>query len=434
MKATVIWVSSILIAGQAFADFSYKDSTRASFESPKLMDFGDGGPTALDKYKVVDLSANVGVGSSCGEMNVSTNLRSNLNDLMDDNLFKGLGNKIQSAGGMLALCYLSPSYCSIAKHMRMSAHFLSQLNLDSCALIDKYTDSRVSDYELSRQQCVRQTMQQNGQDVKAALEECGQGSKKLDLTDWSGGKKGAVQTNALIDSTAKWAGLSGDDASRIVDITKAFVGDTVVAHGGVEVEFGSRKKMTTPRELITEETKKTGDRLNEVIDDMERNDPSENLTNQLKNRIRDTFDGTLSAEMAVETARKLSFMPTVRRQEAVRSLSRAIAANRVLRDAEKSMEVLSLAARNPNLPQARQQEAVILRQQLKDSIDTTLELRRAQSDQLAQVLSSIHKEGGGFESDVSRRSLESEAAEQNQERLKGLFFDCSDNVFCAGGV
>lgn len=411
------------------AEISYKDSTRMRVESPALIDLGRGEVSSLDKYKVVDLSANVEVGTSCGEMNVSTNLKANLSDLLDDGFFKGLGNKIQGAGGMLALCYLSPSYCSIAKHMRMSAHFLSQLNLDSCSLIDKYVDSRVSDYELSKQQCVRQAMSKNGKDPKRALEQCGESGG--DLADWSGGKGGTVRTNALIGSTAKWAGLKGEEASRVVEITKAFVGDTVVGRGGVEVEFGDRKKMTTPRELIAEETRYAEARLNEVIESVG-DDPV--LTNQLKNKIRDVFSGGLPPELGIETVRKLSFMPTRARQEAVRKLGRAIASNRVIQDAEKSMEVLSLAARNPNLPPTRQQEATILRQQLKDSLELTLDMRKSEADQLTKVLSAIHKEGDYFEGGVSRRSLEGEAARKNQDRLKGLFFDCSDRVFCPGGA
>jgi hypothetical protein len=423
-------IGILAITPGAFADFSYRDSTVVG--KMNLYNFGDHKQSDLDRYKVVDLSANVSVGSTCGEMNIATNLQSNLKDLLSDDFFKGLGNRIQSAGGMLALCYMSPSYCAIAKHMRMSAHFLSQLNLDSCSLIDKYTDSRVQDYEMTKQQCVRQTMANNGQDVKDAMEHCASGSRNLDLTDWSGGNS-VVKANDLIESTVKWAGLKGGDMSHIVDSTKAFVGDTVVARGGVDVDFGSRKKLTTPRELIFEETKAAGDKLNEVIDDLWATGRPR-MTNQLSQKVDNVFGDTMSPEMARETVRKLAFMPTMKRREAVEKLSRAIASDRVVKDAEKSVEILSLAARNPNLPPARQAEAATLRQQLKDSLDMTLAMRKKESDQLSTVLSDIHEEGNAFEGDVSRRSLESDAAQKNDQRLKGLYFDCSDNVFCGGGT
>ncbi|MGE3682712.1 MAG: hypothetical protein AB7G93_13385 [Bdellovibrionales bacterium] len=401
--------------------------------SPRLLDLGANGQSSLDRYKVIDLSANVEVGTSCGEMDVSANLRANLNDLLSDDFFKGMGNKIQGAGGMLALCYLSPSYCAIAKHMRLSSHFLSQLNLDSCGMIDKYIDTRVSDYEMSKQQCVRSTMERNGNNVKGAIERCGDSGRNLDLSDWSGGSKGPVRANALIESTAKWAGLKGDDAARVIEVTKAFVGDTVVASGGVEVEFGARKKLTTPREFINEEGKASEERINDLIAEIDRNDGSWHLNRTMQDKVAETFKGEMSPEVGYETLRKLSFMPTAQRGQAVRKLSRALASHRVVEDAEKSLELLSLAARNPNLPPLRQQEAISLREQLKDQLELTLAMRKGERNELADVLGSIHSEGDQFESGVSRRKLEGEASKHNQERLKDFFMDCSDAVFCGNG-
>lgn len=414
----------------AQAEFSYRNSTRVN--SFGLRDLSTNQPTSLDSYKVIDLSANVEVGSSCGEMNVATSLQGNLKDLLSDDFFKGAGNQIQSAGGMLALCYLSPSYCAIAKHMRLSSHFLSQLNLDSCSMIDKYVDSRVADYDMSKQQCVRKKMSENGRDVKAALEECAQGPDSK-LEDWAGGKGGAVKSNAIIGSTAKWAGLSGGDSDRIIEMTKAFVGDTVVANGGVKVEFGSKSRLTTPREYISQESQTVAEKLNDLIDGLNSKDIQADFDSSTKKQIGEIFESSLSLDVAQETVRKLSYLPTRSRREAVRRLAQSVAANNVTQDAEKSLEILALASRNPNLPPHRQQEAIALRQQLKDSLEMTLDLRKSGSEQLREVLSSIQKDGGTYESGIVRRNLEGQASVHNKSRLKDMFFDCSDSTFCNNG-
>lgn len=427
LKSLLICI--LVMSGFAKADFSYRNSTRVN--SLGLRDLSDASPTSLDRYKVIDLSAKVEVGSSCGEMNIATNLQANLKDLLSDDFFKGVGNQIQSAGGMLALCYLSPSYCAIAKHMRMSSHFLSQLNLDSCALIDKYVDSRVADYDMSKQQCVRKKMSENGRDVKAALEECGNGLSKLE--DWAGGKNGPVKANTLIESTAKWAGLRGDDSDRVIQMTKAFVGDTVVTDGKVSVEFGPKARLTTPREYISEESTSVAEKLGELMEEIDRDEVQGAFSPQTRKKIADTFEKGLPPDVALEAVRKLYYMPNKSRRDAIRRLSLVVAANNVAQDAEKSLEVLALASRNPNLPPHRQKEAMELRQQLKDSLEATLELRKSGTEQLRTVLASVQEDGSYYESGVTRRNLESQASRTNQGKLKEMFFDCSDSTFCNQG-
>lgn len=418
-----------LFSSFANADFSYRNSTRVN--SLGLRDLSDSSPTSLDRYKVIDLSAKVEVGSSCGEMNIATNLQANLKDLLSDDFFKGVGNQIQSAGGMLALCYLSPSYCAIAKHMRMSSHFLSQLNLDSCALIDKYVDSRVADYDMSKQQCVRKKMSENGRDVKAALEECGNGLSKLE--DWAGGKNGPVKANTLIESTAKWAGLRGDDSERVIQMTKAFVGDTVVTDGKVSVEFGPKARLTTPREYISEESTAVAEKLNDLMEEIDRGEVQGAFSRSTRKKIAETFEKGLPEDVALEAVRKLYYMPNRSRRDAIRRLSQVVAANNVAQDAEKSLEVLALASRNPNLPPHRQKEAMELRQQLKDSLEATLELRKSGNEQLRTVLASVQEDGSFYESGVTRRNLESQVSKTNQGKLREMFFDCSDSTFCNQG-
>ena len=48
----------------------------------------------------------------------------------------------------------------------------------------------------------------------------------MNIADWSG--DGKTPENRLIESTAKWAGFRGENAEKIVNLTKAFIGDTII--------------------------------------------------------------------------------------------------------------------------------------------------------------------------------------------------------------
>jgi len=133
---------------------------------------------------------------------------------------------------------MSPTWCAILKHTQVSANFLSQMRLDQCALIDRYTDSRTDDYYRERQECVRQKIADNGGNLEQAMGECQGGVYGANLANWAGQSGGGkTPVSKLIESSAKWAGLSGPEATRTTDLLKAFVGDTVVASGNVSVEL-----------------------------------------------------------------------------------------------------------------------------------------------------------------------------------------------------
>jgi hypothetical protein len=274
-------------------------------------------------------------------------------------------------------------------------------------------------------------MQSNGNNVKSALEECS--GKADELMDWSGKSSGPVKANALLDSTAKWAGLKGDDAQHTLEVTKALVGETVVANGGVEVEFGARKKLITPREMINEVGHDNIESIEEILAELDRDSTAWRSNPDVRDKAEKVFGGQMSSDAAMAALRKLSYLPIKQRSEAVSRLSRALATHQVVKDAEKSLEVLSLASRNPNLPPARQQEAMALREQLRDQMDTTVRLRSENDSDLGGVLDSINSEGGYFEEGVVRRKVESNTSTKTRSRLSETYFDCSDPAFCMQG-
>jgi len=137
------------------------------------------------------------------------------------------------------------------------------MRLDQCALIDKYVDTRTEDFKMERQSCVRKAIQRTGGNMEAAMSQCQSGSDyNFDIANWSGASNGSkVRTNKLIASSAKWAGFTGREARRSVDLIKALVGDTVIGRGKVTVEYGPSKKALTPRIRLAAIEKDTYNKL-----------------------------------------------------------------------------------------------------------------------------------------------------------------------------
>jgi hypothetical protein len=215
---------------------------------------------------VIDLGLNLGIGSDCGRVNFEGTMKSTLKNLLDSKYFGDVGKDIIAASPMLLTCYMSPTWCAILKHTQVSANFLSQMRLDQCALVDKYVDNRSEDYYRERQDCVREKIADNGGDLEAAMASCQNNVYGADIKNWAGASSGAkTPTNKLIESSTKWAGLTGPDADRTTDLVKAFVGDTVLSRGNLSVEYGSRQKALTPENHLKELRASTQQKLCEGI-------------------------------------------------------------------------------------------------------------------------------------------------------------------------
>ena len=155
----VILTILIFSAEVSFAELNYRSSKELTTGNPELFNYSGIREGSLKDYKVVDLSASVDIGSNCGQMDVSANLRANMKEFMSGDFFKGLGNQITNAGGMLALCYLSPAMCSLTKNMRITSSMASDLDLNACSMIEKYQDQQIAVYEKERSQCLRSANQ-----------------------------------------------------------------------------------------------------------------------------------------------------------------------------------------------------------------------------------------------------------------------------------
>ena len=207
------------------------------------------GDPVFDKYRTISLDVDIGIGSDCGRINITNTLRAALKNILDSKYLENMGRDILAASPMLLTCYMSPTWCAIIKHAQLKANFLAQLRLNQCNAINKFVDQRVSDYYEERSGCVQKAIKKHNGNFEAAMESC-KNYEDYDISNWAG--KGKSKVNKLIESTAEWAGMNNDQGKRVVDLTKAFVGDTVVAKGEVSVDFGPRRIQLTPRTYLME--------------------------------------------------------------------------------------------------------------------------------------------------------------------------------------
>lgn len=407
---------------EAIAELNYRDSIRLG--SNQMYDLNKRREGSLQEYRIVDLSASVDVGSNCGQMNVGANLRANMKEFLDGDFFKGMGNQITDAGGLLALCYLSPAMCSITKNLRITSGLTSAMDLEACSLIEKYQDQQIAVYERERSQCVRTELKRNGNNVKDALKTCGENNYENKLKDWAGGE-GLVPMNRLIDSTAKWAGLNGDDAIKTIELTKAFVGDTVIGKGGVEVDFGARNRIYSPSDLIEDERKMIAQSLQNYF---RYNSTSWNVKDEEAQKI---FEDKIPLSAAKNIIQKLSYLPSRDRETGILKISKAIATQSSIEKLEKSMELLMLASRNPNVPDAQKLEAKNLSEQLKGSLELSLKVKNSEHDSFEKTLAQVSVESEKYENWEFLENVQTEKTNFGEKSLKTDFMDCSDKVFCS---
>lgn len=414
----------------------YQRSGRLQSDDYLLKSFNDHRDPIFDNgAQVIDLGLNLGIGSDCGRVNFEGTMKSTLKNLLDSKYYGDVGKNIIAASPMLLTCYMSPTWCAILKHTQVSANFLSQMRLDQCALIDKYTDSRTEDYYRERQDCVRQKIADNGGDLENAMGSC-QNVYNADLKNWAGKSSGdKAQTNKLIESSTKWAGFTGADAERATDLVKAFVGDTVLSQGNISVEYGTRRKALTP-ELYLKELQ--GGMQQKLCDGIMVRIDREGATRSIDQLVSDRELKALSPDSSEvlidrQTVEALAFMPYRQRQAACKRLADTMALTVFTKDVNRSVDVLAVAAQNPNLPPERKAEIEEKRRRLKESVDLTLELQRQRSEPLRNVLHEINEKGEQYRDRYSVQAMRDDQNLIRSRQTRQVFMDCGDGVMCGNG-
>jgi hypothetical protein len=441
----LLGVLSLILSGTAMADSSFgfgndgeiRYSARIKPQDYLYAPSTEHKNDLFDGLKPIEVGVDLAVGSDCGKINVEGTLRSTFGKVLSGDYFKGLAQDILGSAPMLAACYMSPTWCSILKHTQISANFLTQTRLNQCQIIDKYTDSRVEDYYRERQSCVHRSIQTNGGDMESAMASCQQGVFEGKAGTWAGADKdNPNHPNELIADSARWAGFDGAEGSRVTDLLKSMVGDTVVARGNVRVEYGPRAHAYSPRShLIYMESEIATGLCGKLLPELATGIQGANFINdsEIEKRIKQLPSAPGEEEtrfLTPDLVRNLAHLPPSRRDRVCLKLSQAMAMQAFTRDMNRSMDVLTVAGQNPNLPPNRRLEIESKRAALKDQVDLTLKLRQEQSKPVGEVMQYIAQEGLIAQDEATRESLSQESTVQAKTSHAARMNDCADGVFC----
>jgi hypothetical protein len=150
------------------------------------------------------------------------------------------------------------------------------------------------------------------------------------LTNWSGQKYGEkTESNKLIASSARWAGFDTKEGSSTVKLVQSLVGDTVVSHGIVSVEYGDKPFGITPRTHLAGIERDVQDKLcsglMQKIDDAGPTQANAVIRNTDLKAITGSADQVLLDQ---QTLRNLTVMPFKTRELYCLRLANSIAVAR----------------------------------------------------------------------------------------------------------
>lgn len=432
----IIFVILTTFSFQGYGQVDYQSTSKLSPSDYLMGSHGKRNDPVFDNYRSIDLGVDLGIGADCGQIDFKGTMRAALRNILDTRYLGDMGRNIIAASPMLLTCYYSPTWCSILKSSRLRASLLSNMRLDQCAMIDRYVDSRVEDYQQERQQCVRKEISQSGGNFEQAMETCGGNYWQADIADWTGDDGGrTTPENELIGSSARWAGFTGREADRTVSLVKALVGDTIVKQGNVSVDFGPRRKPITPRtHLLALEKQTYQDLCDGILNNVDRNG---GRSANLSRVVSDTDLRRVSGEadkllIDRQTIRSLAYMPPKQRSIACRKLSDAISMTVFTMDMSKSLDFLtSRVGTNPHLPEHRKKEVERKRLALKDQIEMTMTLYKNKNEPLNNVLYQINNDGTLYQGQAASRKLRLNEASHLNQRTTATLFDCADSILCS---
>ncbi len=431
MKEISMILVLIAISLNASANYSYRHSSKLRPNDYLLNSRDRGKDPVFDGNATANLGVDLGIGSDCGRVDLKSTLRASLKNLLDAQYFGDMGRDILAASPMLVTCYFSPTWCAILKHTRMNANFLSQLRLNQCSLIDKYTDSRTEDFYKERQKCIHKAIERNGGNMEAAMKECSNSRVfDYDLADWSG-KNSNSSNNKLIESSSKWAGFKGKTAQKVIDLTKSLVGDIAVSKGKVSLDYGPRKVAMTPRTYYQSIIQKTKEEIGKVIEKTESRYSERPVEAIVTKSDLETISG--SSELILvdkQTIKALVFMPYKQQEMAVNKLSEAIALTRFSSEMNKTLDLLHIAEQNPNLPDSKKTSLKNKRDSLESSVKLTLELHKQKNEPLNKVLANISKQGEEWINVKKGRVIRTDFDRKQKYHTERVFWNCADGIFC----
>lgn len=418
---------TLLLSSLSFAQNYDTDlSTRLNIGDYGFESFAPKSPDIFDSKKVIDAELDMSVRSDCGRINFNSTLRSSLKNILDSQYFADMGKDILASSPLLVTCYMSPTWCAILKHSQLSAHLMSQARLKQCSLIDKYTDSRVQDFEQERQTCIQQYIHQYGGDLEQALDHC---QTPLKLTSWAG--KGKTENNKLLESSAAWAGMTTPESQQALSMVRSIVGDTFLSNGITKVQFGpNNQNPQTPYALFTNLKKQTQTLLCDDLMPTWIQDPKQFSQIEQQPTFQKLNNLLKEKWMTQQTLESLASLPVHQRQLACSSLAQAMAKKVFEHNIQTAESMMGTMAQNPYLPQHRKQE-------LQDKAQTFSELshmaiERSEAKPIEEVLRSIEQAAQESKNKKLSNQMGYENATNRQRSQDKVLWDCADGVMCKG--
>jgi hypothetical protein len=281
--------------------------------------------------------------------------------------------------------------------------------------------------------------------MEKAMEGCRGGVFEAKAGKWAGqSRDNPNEPNELIADSTKWAGFDGEDGRKVTSLITSMVGDTVLGQGNIRVEYGPRSHAYSPRAHLLLLEKTVGEEFcGKLIPALTQSSAGNRyLTDsEIEKRIKELSKKTHAASIGAvdelefltpDLVRNLAYLPTARRNRICQKLSQALAMTTFTRDMNQSLDVLTVASHNPNLPPNRKLEIENKRSALKDQVDLTLKLRQEQNKPMGEVMQYIAQEGLVAQDQATHDTLTRESDSHSKDSHLRRMNDCADGVFCDG--
>lgn len=370
------------------------------------------------------LQGRLNLTGDCGNLDIKASFKSiysEVNRLFTDLRAAAIGSakSIGQAAPMLALCYFSPTGCSIAKNLQLYASYSAKLRFDQCQAINRFTDKRASIYHEEQSNCVRSRMAATG-DLTEAVEGCK--SKADQVASWLDGQThSGGSSNDLVKSSAEWAGLNAKDTN----LMQALLGGIEYqVHGQSRIHYGGYHPLT-PGLLFDYYTKAAYRKL--CL-------PGGTLSKFRSGKDPELEDSEYFYSQGKQLINRrlleaLARLPFGEQEAACDRLASAMSLTKFVDEMEDKFNKLYVMAQNPYLPESERERLEGKTKKLVDFTMAVVKVKNLRQETLNNVRSQILSRAGVASEHDAARVEKLGAAKQNVDTS---FNQCDDFTVCGG--
>lgn len=401
-------------------------SERKSLSAESMSRFGVTEDIKNSRGKEINLlnyQARMILVGDCGNLDFRSSFRSLysetrrlFSDLKDAAL--GGAHDIGRAAPMLALCYFSPTACSIAKNLQLYSSYTAKLKFDQCQAINSYISDRSNVYKEAQSDCLRKHMAQTN-NISEAVEACKNSADRM--ISWvNGNRVSDWSSNDVVKSSAAWARLS----QRDTQLMQALLGGLEYhKQGYTRVSFGGHLPLT-PGKLFDIYSKAAFKKLcvNGALKYYQ-------SSGELRARDAQYFTSKAKPLLDIHTLQALSKLPIGTQKAACQQLSQAMSLSKFIDEMNDKFDQLYIMTQNPHLPEEAQARLEKKSKKLLDNTLAVLQIRDLRHNALDKVRSDILSEAGKVQNINYRRAS---SLAKSTRKIKTSFAECEDFQTCEG--